>query len=96
MIKTLKAATNLPELIFVCQQYGIRPVFTESLFLGLTLTKVMYNVYPEHENLALLDSNTLLEVVAYDNETELTDYKKKRGFEDCFAVDREGVGTPIE
>lgn len=94
MIRTLKCATNLPELLFVCQQYGILPLIMESMFLGLTLAKVLYKEYPD-KKLAFLDSNTLLEIVSYDEEAELLSYMEQRRFTFGFKVEKNGRGLPI-
>lgn len=95
MITTLKCATNLPEMIFICREYGVLPVLTESLYLGMTLCRVMYTQLPD-KKLALLDSNYLLEVVSYDEEAELLPYMKQRNFDVGYMVDKDGKGTPIE
>jgi len=95
MIRTLKCATNISELLFVCQQYGILPILTESVFLGLTLARVLYEEYPDNK-LALLDSDTLLEVISYDDETELLLYMKQKQFNYGFKVGKDGEGVPID
>lgn len=95
MIRTLKCATNMPEMLFLCREHGILPVLTESVFLGLTLARALYEQYPDHK-LALFDSNTLLEVVSYEDEAELLPYMKQRQFEFGYKVDKDGKGVPIE
>ena len=93
MIKTLKAATNLSELMFICQEHGIVPVIADSLFLGLFLTKVLYEVYPD-ATLALLDSDTLLEVVEYNDTNELREYAKAKNLV-AYKVNKYGAGEEI-
>ncbi len=95
MITTLKCATNLPEMLFICREYGIVPVLTESLFLGMTLCRAMYAMGFSDKKLALLDSDTLLEVVSYDDDAELLPYMRQRNFSMGYMVDKEGKGTLI-
>ncbi|MDD2730941.1 MAG: hypothetical protein PHW33_02330 [Candidatus Portnoybacteria bacterium] len=94
MIKTLKAATNMPELLFICREHNLMPVLTESVWLGMMLTRVLYEQHPD-ETLALFDSGTLLEIVSYDDEKELLPYMKLRQFDVGYKVDKEGKGEPI-
>ncbi len=94
MITTLKAATNMPEMLFLCHEYGILPVLTESAFLGLTLARVLNEQYPD-KNLAVFDSGMLLEVVSYDNDDELLPYMKQKNFDVGFKVGKDGKGESI-
>lgn len=94
MIRTLKCATTIPELLFICREFGIEPLLTESLFLGLALARVLDEQYPD-KNLAFLDSETLLEVVSYDNEAELQSYMKQREFNCGYKIEKDGVGKLI-
>lgn len=95
MIKTLKCATNLPELLFICQQYDVLPLIIESVFLGLALAKALYEEHPD-KKLALLDSDNLLEVVSYDEEAELLSYMKQRQFNSGFKIEKDGKTTKCQ
>ena len=95
MIKTLKAATNLQEMLFVCQEYGIAPILTESVFLGLKVAELLYVEHPD-KKIALFDSDTLLEVVSYDDTKELLPYMKLKEFAYGYTVNKDGSGNPIE
>lgn len=95
MIRTIKCATTLPELLFICQEYDILPILVESQFLGLALARELYNEHPD-KNLAFFDSDTLLEVVSYDEEAELLPYMKQREFNCGFKVEKDGEGVPIQ
>ncbi len=95
MIRTLKCATNMPEMLFLCREHGILPVLTESIFLGMTLARVLYEQHPD-KKLALFDSNTLLEVVSYDEEAELLPYMKQKQFELGYMIGKDGKGEPIQ
>lgn len=94
MIKTLKAATNLPELLFICREHDILPILTESVFLGMALTRVLYTQHSD-KNLALFDSDALLEIVSYDKEAELIPYMQQRKFDYGYKVNKDGKGEPI-
>ena len=94
MIRTLKCATNLPELLFVCQQYNILPILTESMFLGLALARALYEEHSD-KKLAFLDSDTLLEVISYDDEAELLPYMKQRQFNCGYKVEKDGEAIKI-
>ena len=95
MIRTLKCATNLPELLFVCQQYNILPILIESMFLGLALAGALYEEHPD-KKLAFLDSDTLLEVISYDDEAELLPYMEQKQFSSGFKVEKDGVATKLK
>ncbi len=94
MIKTIKCATNTAELLFVCQEYDILPILTESVFLGLELARALYEEYPD-KKLALLDGDTLLEVVSYDDDAELFSYMKQRQFSSGYKVEKDGRATKL-
>lgn len=96
MITTIKAATNLPELIFICEEYGVLPIFVNnsSVYLALQISVELYKEYPDSK-FAVLDSNTLLEIVSYELESELLPYIKQKGFTSCYIANKNGSGVPI-
>lgn len=95
MIRTIKSASNLSEMLFLCQEYRILPVLTDSLYLGMTLARVL-KAQSSATNIALFDSNTLLEIVSYDTDAELLPYLKERQFTCGYRLDSEGRGIKIE
>ena len=95
MIKVLKAATNLPEMLFICQEQDVMPILMESVFLGLRVAETLYNGYPDRK-IAMFDGETLLEIVTYDDEKELLPYMTEQKFKVGYKVNQDGSGVEIK
>lgn len=95
MIRVIKTATQLPELVFMAREMGIPPIIVDSLFLGLAISSELKRSNPK-KNYALFDSGELLQIVEYSPQANLLEYMKDNEFEMGYTVNKDGSADPIK
>ena len=94
VIRVIKTATALPELMFMARELGVPPLVVDSLYLGMGISKELKKINPK-TNYALFDSNELLQIVEYTKRADLPSYMKANNFEVGYKILVKGA-VPIK
>lgn len=90
MVSVIEKVTNDNEFMEVCKKYKVlcipQPI--------ITFSRVAEILYKKNEdaNYAVCDSDARIELVRYENETELKNYCKKKKFDLIAFVNKDGSG----
>lgn len=88
MVSAIEKITNKNELIDVCKKYNLVCIPQPSILLS-RVAEILYKK-KEDAKYAVCDSDARIELVRYENETELYNYCKAKGFDFLMLVNPDG------
>lgn len=90
MVSIIEKVENDNEFVEVCKKYRIMCVPQPTIMFS-RIAEILYKKH-EDANYAICDSDARIELVRYENKTELYDYCKKKKFETIAFVYKDGKG----
>lgn len=90
MVSVIEKVTNKNEFIEICNKYRIMCI-PQPLMVLSRVAEVLYKKNKD-ANYAVCDSDARIELVRYENETELKNYCKKKKFDLIALVNKDGSG----
>lgn len=93
LVSIIEKVTSKSECVEVCKKYSIVCI-QQPIIIFSRVAEILYKKN-EDANYAVCDSDARVELVRYENETELTNYCKKKKFDLIALVDKNGKGKII-